>query len=102
MQNKIVLHEICASRSRNPEAVTSLLRDANDTGTLPPQLHEIAADVLETVIKCCDKNRPRRDFIEIGSAIMVKMVIVLMQRGVDKMMNIEQTQKNYNNQKESK
>ena len=42
MQNRVVLHEICARRSGDPEAVTALLRDANNAGSLPLPLHELS------------------------------------------------------------
>ena len=80
MQNKIVLHEVCAKRSQNLELVTSLIRDANEMSALSPQLHQVAADALETVLKCCEQKHPRRDFIEVGSAVMVKLTAVLLAR----------------------
>ena len=82
MQNRVVLHEICARRSGDPEAVTALLRDANNAGSLPRPLHEIAADALETIQRCCTVNKPPRDFIEIGSAMMLKMAIALIEKGM--------------------
>lgn len=82
MQSKVVLHEICARRSGQPEAITALLRDANNADRLPPELHEIAADALETVQNCCNVNKPPRDFIEVGSAMMLKMAIVLIEKGM--------------------
>lgn len=82
MQNKIVLHEVCAKRSQNPELVTSLIRDANEMSALSPQLHQVAADALETVLKCCEQKHPRRDFIEVGSAVMVKVTAVLLATGM--------------------
>ena len=85
MQNRVVLHEICARRSGDPEAVTALLRDANNAGSLPRPLHEIVADALETVQNCCNVNKPPRDFIEVGSAIMVKWVVCLLERGIEQM-----------------
>lgn len=82
MQSKVVLHEICARRSGQPEAITAILRDANNADKLPPELHEIAADALETIQRCCTVNKPPRDFIEIGSAMMLKMAIALIEKGM--------------------
>ena len=93
MQNKVTLHEVCAKRSHNPETVTALLRDANKMGALPPELHQLAADALETVLKCCEQNRPRRDFIEIGSAAMVKISTIFLASGIHNMMEDINTSK---------
>ncbi len=90
MQSKVVLHEVCARRSGQPETITALLRDANNIGKVPPELHEIAADALETIQRCCAVNKPPRDFIEIGSAMMVKMAVCLMEKGIQQKMRLMQ------------
>lgn len=90
MQNKITLHEVCAKRTHDPETITALLRDANKMPPLPPELHQIAADTLETVLRCCEQNSPRRDFIEIGSATIVKLTAILLANGLYNM--VEQSE----------
>lgn len=93
MQNRVVLHEICARRSGDPEAVTALLRDANKAGSLPRPLHELMADAFETIERCCAVNKPPRDFVEVGSSMMVKLVVQLLERGIAQMQESEEKEK---------